>query len=145
MEWEIDEETGEETPKDKDCIGQYAGIPGRQTVPRAEMYALILLLKFLLTLETGGLLQVYTDNKAVYDGVIAKRKPAADHFNILWQDLWVLWNQVKDKGWVVILFKVKGHANAGHVIEGIITEKQRFGNHLADHWAGKAAKEHDVN
>ena len=120
MEWEVDEETGEETPKDKDCVGQYASIPGRQTVPRAEMYALIILFRFLTTLESGGLLNVYTDNKAVYDGFVARKRPATDHINILWEEVWLLWNQVREQGWVVVLFKVKGHANAGHVLEGLI-------------------------
>ena len=87
---------------------------------------------------------IRTINKAVYDGFVARKRPTTDHFNILWEEVWLLWNQVKEKGWVVVLFKVKGHANAGHVIEGLITERDRFGNHLADHWAGKAAKEHDV-
>ena len=51
-----------------DVIGLYGSLGGPQTVPRAELNALLSFLLFLILTPDPCTVYAYTDNKAVYDG-----------------------------------------------------------------------------
>ena len=123
----------------------YGSIPGRQTVPRAEGYALVIFLEFIKTLEgTIGCIEVFTDSKLVYDGIRSRKAPDDTHFGQVWVEIWELWKQVHELGWVITVHKVKAHTTQEDVDEGRITEEDREGNRLADAWAKKAVAKYQV-
>jgi len=122
-----------------DGRGMYGTLVGPQTVPRSELTALNRLLTFLIPLEEVGTLDVYTDNKAVFDGWNIGPKISHGNLGDLWSLCWDLYDVVKERGWNIALHKVKSHATDEHMALGPSTPELKEGNDLADHWAGEAA------
>ena len=74
----------------------------------------------------------------VYDGYRKGRKVAHGNIDDLWEELWDIWEEVYNAGWIILLHKVKSHTSIAQI--GFdIKHEDRTGNALADHWAGKGA------
>lgn len=122
----------------------YGTMVGPQTVPRSELTALSRLLTFLVPLEEAGTIDVYTDNKAVFNGWHAGPKVSHGNLGDLWSLCWDLDRVVRDRGWTIRLHKVKSHATEEQMAQGLSSPELKEGNDLADHWAGKAAAYHSI-
>ena len=87
--------------------------------------------------------RIHTDSKIVFDGVAARKNNGqlAD----LWDEVWILWDKLKEKGWQLIVLKVKAHTTDSDLAEGKITLYNREGNNHADHWADDAAEENQIS
>lgn len=81
-----------------DGRGMYGTMVGPQTVPRSELTALNRLLTFLIPLEGSGALDVYTDNKAVYN--VWHKGPRVCHGSLgdLWSICWDLTAVIQQRG-----------------------------------------------
>ena len=87
------------------AIGMYGSLEGYQSVPRAELTALIRFFTFLVGLGPGktGNHTVYTDNKMVYQGFTAGRHIGHGNMSDLWQLMWDLYQNLEDAGWTITL------------------------------------------
>jgi hypothetical protein len=128
-----------------DAIGMHGTMEGPQTVPRAELNCLLQFTRFLAkAAHEPTTINCYTDNQAVFDGY--KKGPKIGHGSLddLWEELWITWKEVYNKGWIILLHKVKSHTGIPDI--GVtIRAEHRTGNALADHWAGEAAKRHNIS
>jgi len=124
------------------ATGHFGTLEGKQTVPRAEMQALIAFLQFCETLDTIGSIIIHTDAKIVLDGVNKGPKVKHGENGDLWEELWDVYQELVDKGWIYNILKVKAHTTHDDVISGKISKYDQDGNGIADNWAGKGA---DIN
>ena len=81
--------------------GLFCALPGQeQSVPRAELYAVVLLCHLA---APGSSLRVFSDSKVTCDGVAAERRTGS--MKLLWEALWAL---VGSKGLRLQLVWTKG-------------------------------------
>ena len=73
---------------DTDDIGQYGTMEGKQSVLRAELYALKAIVLFKATLPTPARLTIVSGNKAVVDGFNKGPKPGNGNVDDLWVRFW---------------------------------------------------------
>ena len=115
-----------------------SAVPGKQTVPRAELYALL----FLLQHTTGDLL-IFSDWKSVVKGFNRPRWKTITSDNCdLWSDIWTICDQRADR---IVLRKLKAHATEQHLASGLISPIAFVGNHLADTAARLGADAHEIS
>ena len=59
-------------------------------------------------------------------------------------DLWeIMWEGLLMRGQQIVTWeKVKGHATAKHIEQGLATEETKHGNDWADHYATKGIEQH---
>ena len=124
--------------------GIFGSLPGAQRlqiVPRAEAYALLAFLRALDPFWMGQMitpLEIYSDNQDVVDQW--NYGPTFEHVGKnadLWDEIWVvggpLFNSVR-------VPKVKGYVALVHEGMGIVSARERWGNHLADRLADHMAQ-----
>ena len=105
-----------------------------QTVPRAELMALI----SLLDATTGGRLEVFVDADYVVKGF--KKGPNFEHKSNTW--LWdKLWEVISNREGDIEVTKVTSHLKAKDIADGRISAWSFWLNHLADAVADRAAAE----
>jgi len=109
-----------------------------QTVPRAELYAVIMAVE-----HTNGPIQVYSDCKYVVDGYHRGKDSTIHGSN---GDLWVrLWAACAARACgEVKLTKVKAHTSQADEDTGLITRFHREGNEYSDKYAGLGAQLNQV-
>ena len=112
-------------------------IAGLQTVPRAELTALCLLLE-----STSGFVPVVTDSKYVFDGFHAGPNVARTCNKDLWDRLWAAYRKRVD---IIKLDWTPSHKNESSVVSGQIGLWQYLANLLADHMADAAAANFQVD
>ena len=111
-----------------------AQVPGKQTVPRAEVWAM----RQLLLLVPDCPLTAYTDASYVHAGCCGKRAKMLQGLN---GDLWDLLYQALDARRVpASVCKVKAHLGGKHAADGTIELAHLLGNAAADEAAGAAAE-----
>ena len=118
-------------------------LPGEvQTVPRAEHFALVMLVMVAQEAPQDAILRVRTDCKAVYDawrsgpeGSTSPKKELAGFWRRIWQDL------SRRPDVQLILTKVKAHTEE-HEIGVAISQEDRTGNDKADEYAKIGARMH---
>ena len=107
-----------------------------QTVPRAELTALIVLAR-----KTSGNLEVFVDADYVVKG-FAKGSHGLHNTNIdLWETLWMV---VSDLVGSLTVVKTKAHANVGDLEAGKTDVVQLAANHYADAAANEGALRNEV-
>ena len=121
-------------------------LPGaKQSVPRAELYAILVLLRRLGPLEQAPAF-VYTDSKYVFDKARVGPSPRKASGN---SDLWkAFWAEMVRLRWRVCILKIRAHCDHMDLWSGRILPWHYFGNKVADVLAGEAAQNaslvHDV-
>lgn len=122
--------------------GRRGTIPGRQTVPRAETYALLQFLRFAQDSILIGVVTVYTDNKGVYDRWHRGPKTCHDGNGALWDVIWDSYRTIQSRGGEIQLRKVVSHAvEKGIDQDPILTH----GNGLADKHAWDGCKDRQAS
>ena len=107
-----------------------------QTVPRAELTALIVLAR-----KTSGNLEVFVDADYVVKG-FAKGSHGLHNTNIdLWETLWMV---VSDRVGSLTVVKTKAHANVDDLEAGKTDVVQLAANHYADAAANEGALRNEV-
>ena len=79
---------------DSDDIGQFGTIEGRQSVPRAELFALMAAVLYTAALPKPASIQtllIISDNKAVVDGFYRGPKPGQGNMDDLWEKFWAIY------------------------------------------------------
>lgn len=106
----------------------------RHTVPRAELMALLQLLKASIQEED---LLVYSDCKYVVRGIARGR---GGGYGGPHEDLWQqVWKEIGQRSGGVRVVWVKAHATKDSIKKFRLTEEQVIGNALADHFAKQGA------
>ena len=124
----------------------HGSLPGaKQSVPRAELYAILVLLRRLGPLEQAPAF-VYTDSKYVFDKARVGPSPRKASGN---SDLWkAFWAEMVRLRWRVCILKIRAHCDHMDLWSGRILPWHYFGNKVADVLAGEAAQNaslvHDV-
>ncbi len=127
----------EDQPSTMPLYARYGGMPAApvgngQTVPRAELFALIQLISDV----SEGHLTVGVDNADTVNGA-SNRDGSITGKN---GDLWLqYWSAVDAHSGTVNVIKVRAHATEEHVSLGLASLQQRSGNMFADLFAGIAA------
>ena len=85
----------------EDDIGQYGTMEGNQTVPRAELQALISAVNFLGIVDGPCSVHIYSDNKAVVDGYNAGQRMGHGNMDDLWEPFWAIHSLVSQQGWII--------------------------------------------
>ena len=110
-------------------------VPGRQTTPRAELWAAI---QFLSRASTGSYVEIGIDASYVTRGVIRRNQLAKGENG----DLWSLFFQLIDeREGATHLYKIKSHLEdqgESAITEGLISSAHMLGNSLADAAAEQA-------
>ena len=123
------------------CIGMYSTLEGYQSVPRAELNAMISFFTFIAEVDLVPThYRVHTDNKGVYLGYHKGPIKGYRNHGDLWEKLWFQYHRCTQKGFTFTIRKVKSRTDEADLEAGTITPAQRHGNDRADHWAGEAAK-----
>ena len=119
---------------------------GNQTVPRAELQALISAVTFLGTAAGHCTIHIYSDNKAVVDGYKAGRRVGHGNMDDMWELYWSTHDHATNNGWTIKVLKVKAHTldtpikcdpEYGY---DVMPQEIRIGNSRADYWADHAAE-----
>lgn len=112
-------------------------VPGPQTVPRAELWALVNLCN---AMEEGSSQKVYIDASSVVEGY--KKKNEKKQVEGINGDLWTLLKQlVVEKSLSLEVVKVKSHVEDGAMWRKYGMDADKFiHNELADEYAGKLAQ-----
>ena len=128
--------------------GVYGALGGAaQTVPRAEITAAVNLLKVLQNVP--GDIHMVSDCKLVVDGLalrsnLLKNNPGGTQQKSrvkgegnqdLWKELMEIAAERMQEGHNIIITKVKAHAEAYHILAGMITWEDFVGNEFADAFA----------
>ena len=130
----------------EDDIGQYGTMEGNQTVPRAELQALIFAVTFLGIAPGPCTIHIYSDNVAVVDGYNVGRRVGHGNMDDLWEPFWAIHSRVTSGGWIIKVHKVKAHTldtpikcdpEYGY---DVMPHEIRIGNSRADFWADHAAE-----
>ena len=120
-------------PGGVEILSGSGGVPGRQTVPRAELFALLQVAQ-----RTAGPIVIHIDASYVTKGW--EKGPRHDHRHH--QDLWrTLWEELEGRRGFKVQ-KVKAHLKQEDVHRGIISQEAFDANNMADDLAGKAAERH---
>ncbi len=120
--------------------GAYGPLPGEvQTVPRAELMAVVSLLRRCRRAFRN--IRVHVDCKYVVRGWTGGKDNKPRSNRDLWDDLWAIVAQVFVR---VQLVKVRPHVTDRHVAEVIATAMDTYGNEMADHLAALGARAHEV-
>ena len=116
-------------------LARGGGLVGyRQTVPRAELYAVIQILKLR---QTGSTTRIGVDCKYVIKESRLSHLTVAARSNA---DLWAEYHDlVRVKCLTVALFKVKAHMSVDDVISGVIAPQDFVGNAAGDAFAKRGA------
>eukprot|EP00973_Karenia_brevis_P059517 8286977-Karenia_brevis.AAC.1 len=118
--------------------GEQGSLHGRQTVPRAELTAVM---RALLAVENTGHglrhVAIWSDSKTVVDGYTRKGKATLHSpLGADWEDLWDRADALTARGFDVVMGKVKAHETDTNVVY----DEQQAGNWLADQFGQIAAK-----
>ena len=120
--------------------GAFSALPGRsQTVPRAELYALVLLAHMC---QPDAILDVGVDSLTTVEGVLLERQSGDN------EDLWVtLWEIVRSKMLLLSVRWVKAHVIDKPELARTytVTDRDQVGNAGADQLAGRAADMYAVS
>ena len=111
-------------------------VPGRQTIPRAELWALCCTLSLA---QDGSAIEAIIDAQGVIDGLIKKKTKLLRHTN---GDLWsLLYAMIEEKKLKVKPTKAKSHVTTAEGwIKYNMTEQKYVYNELADEAANEKAK-----
>jgi len=130
--------------------GQNGHVVGRQTVPRAELRALIAAMQAIRSYvemrqyKVNINITIHIDNKGVVLGTTNKAKTLKTNNVDLWTQYWEVVEQLHHPDITIKIQKVKGHATEEDIRQGIITKEHAWGNTVADEWAKTAASRHLV-
>jgi hypothetical protein len=102
-------------------------------------------LLFLFGRDDPTEIKVVTDNKAVYDGYSKGRRGKSGHCDDLWDIVWPLYDKIVDRGWTVILYKIKSHTDFRKMLKEEIPYDFFCANAAADKWADQAAADVQVS
>ena len=122
-------------------FGAFGVLPEhRQTIPRAELYAI---LEVVLNLQSFVTVMITSDSKVNVDLYLKGERSARDSMN---GDLWdSIFLQIREKQLQLSLRWSKGHPEVeGNVEKYMISAKDATGNMLADSLANRAAQLHMV-
>ena len=118
----------------------FSKVPGKQTVPRSELWALLTLLQ---RMKAGKAYKVYIDASYVVNGSAQLRSCSQEGcpsglLETTNADLWYHFHQTVPD--TMHLDKVKAHLGLDAVRNGLITSNSFCGNFIADVLAGAAAE-----
>ena len=122
----------------------YGTMEGYQSVPRAELYALMAIVLYTAALPTPAPLTIISDNKAVVDGFNAGNRPSHSNMGDLWERFWAIYAIAQGAGWTFQVQKIKSHTLEKDLNEypldlDEMPMEHRIGNSRADRWADYAA------
>ena len=113
--------------------GARGSMEGKQTVPRAELTALLTCLMDIKGHDTIRTIIIYSDCKMAVDGFHKGRAYSKlTACGAIWSDIWDCVDEIQRQGGTVELRKVKAHCEE----EAIVPLPQQKGNQCADHFAG---------
>ena len=109
-------------------------LPGRQTVPRAELYALCVL----LALRPAEALTVHIDCFPVYQGWKAGQEACmkGSAMDDLW---WLFWGLLRPRPGALLLLWCPSHTTPASVAQGLLSKEAFLANAAADCLASRAA------
>ena len=118
--------------------GAFGSLDGKQTVPRAELRAILECLNDLKQCPNLEEIILYSDCKLAVDS-FAKGKAYSQltKCGAIWADIWSIIEELRAKGVSVSMLKVKAHTDD----EQVAALPQRLGNQCADHHAGNGVEE----
>ena len=121
-------------------FGAYGALPGsKQTVPRAELFAIFMIVE---NLAHGTRACITTDSKINVDLHDKGRQHATDSVN---GDLWFhIYESIDSKELDIVIRWSKGHPTVDLALKYKITPESAIGNIFADALAGRAADMHAV-
>ena len=127
-------------PEDAVTFGAFGVLPGeKQTVPRAELYAI---LEIIINLLPNAAVEICSDSKVNIDLYQAGEEQAVKSAN---SDLWThMFELICVKSLNVQLRCVKGHATVENSLRYNVSATDAFGNFAADELANRAANHHAV-
>ena len=118
--------------------GARGAMAGKQTVPRAELTAILTCLLDIKHHPTIRTVTIYSDCKMAVDGYNRGRAYSQlTSCGALWADIWDCIEEIRTGGVQVHIRKVKAHCEE----EAIVPLAQQKGNQWADHYAGISVEE----